>query len=195
MKTIEFEKFRKDWTNILESKFWDNFQKKQEELVMLYMFDFCSLHSDVRSNEYGHLFLCYNYEERKESENNILLKTIFKKLFGSNTNDKYLAYYKLQGNDDYREVLMSLFLLGNEIEDADLKNYLLQDNVRKHLDKFQKTGLNPDELLEKYINEIISEFKAIAIQTKDTIFENDILQKNSEKYMTLPFIKQDIQKN
>ena len=84
---------------------------------------------------------------------------------------------------------------GNEIEDADLKNYLLQNNVRKHLEKFQKTGLNPDELLEKYINEIISEFKVIAIQTKDTIFENDILQKNSEKYMTLPFITQDIQKN
>ena len=82
-----------------------------------------------------------------------------------------------------------------EIEDADLKYYLLQNNVRKHLEKFQKTGLNPDELLEKYINEIISEFKVIAIQTKDTIFENDILQKNSEKYMTLPFITQDIQKN
>lgn len=195
MKTVEFEKFRKDWTNLLESKFWDKFQKKQEELVMLYMFDFCSLHSDVRSDGYGHLFLCYNYEKRKESENNILLKTIFEKLFGNNTNDKYLAYYKLQSNDDYREVLMSLFLLGNEIEDADLKNYLLQNNVRKHLEKFQKTGLNPDELLEKYINEIISEFKVIAIQTKDTIFENDILQKNSEKYMTLPFITQDIQKN
>ena len=91
--------------------------------------------------------------------------------------------------------MVSPIRLGNEIEDADLKNYLLQNNVRKHLEKFQKTGLNPDELLEKYINEIISEFKVIAIQTKDTIFENDILQKNSEKYMTLPFITQDIQKN
>ena len=89
MKTVEFEKFKKEWTNLLESKFWNKFQNKQEQLVMLYMFDFCSLHSDVRSDEYGHLFLCYNYEKRKESENNILLENIFNKEFGKYTNKKY----------------------------------------------------------------------------------------------------------
>ncbi len=86
MKTIEFEKFKKGWTKRLESIFWDRFQKKQEELTMIYMFDFCSLNSDVRSDEFGHLFLCYNYEKRKESENNIILKNIFVKLFDKNTN-------------------------------------------------------------------------------------------------------------
>ena len=189
MKTVEFEKFKKEWTNLLESKFWNKFQNKQEQLVMLYMFDFCSLHSDVRSDEYGHLFLCYNYEKRKESENNILLENIFNKEFGKYTNKKYLAYYKLKSDDDYREILMALFLLGNEIEDAELKNYLFQNDVRKHFEEFQKTGLDSDQLLDIYINEIISEFEPIALRTKDAILENEILLKNSEKYWELSSLK------
>lgn len=186
MKTIEF---KKGWTKRLESIFWDRFQKKQEELTMIYMFDFCSLNSDVRSDEFGHLFLCYNYEKRKESENNIILKNIFVKLFDKNTNDKYLGYYKLKSEDDFREVLMAFFLIGNEIEDIELKNYLLQNNVRKHYEQFQKTGLDSDQLLDIYINEIISEFEPIALRTKDAIFENEILLKNSEKYWNLSSLK------
>lgn len=188
MKTIEFEKFKKNWTNRLESIFWRRFNDLQEELNMIYMFDFCSLNSDVRCDEFGRLFLCYTYEKRNESENNIILKNIFKKLFDDNKNAKYLAYYKLQCNDDYREVLMAIFLLENEIEDSELKNYLLQNNVKKHFDKLKKTGLDSDELLEKYIKEILSEFKIISLRTKDAIFENEILLKNSEKYCDLPFL-------
>ena len=188
MKTIEFEKFKKGWTKRLESIFWDRFQKKQEELTMIYMFDFCSLNSDVRSDEFGHLFLCYNYEKRKESENNIILKNIFVKLFDKNTNDKYLGYYKLKSEDDFREVLMAFFLIGNEIEDIELKNYLLQNNVRKHYEQFQKTGLDSDELLEKYINDIIAEFQIVALRTKNSIFENEVLAENSEKFLNFPFI-------
>ena len=189
MKTIEFEKFKKGWTKRLESIFWDRFQKKQEELTMIYMFDFCSLNSDVRSDEFGHLFLCYNYEKRKESENNIILKNIFVKLFDKNTNDKYLGYYKLKSEDDFREVLMAFFLIGNKIEDIELKNYLLQNNVRKHYEQFQKTGLDSDELLEKYINDIIAELKAVALRTKNVIFENENLLNNAKKFWNLPFIK------
>ncbi|WP_209390792.1 hypothetical protein [Chryseobacterium sp. RR2-3-20] len=189
MKTIEFEKFKKGWTKRLESIFWDRFQKKQEELTMIYMFDFCSLNSDVRSDEFGHLFLCYNYEKRKESENNIILKNIFVKLFDKNTNDKYLGYYKLKSEDDFREVLMAFFLIGNEIEDIELKNYLLQNNVRKHYEQFQKTGLDSDELLEKYINDIIAEFQIVALRTKNVIFENENLLNNAKKFWNLPFIK------
>lgn len=186
MGVVEFEKFKKNWTNRLESMFWDKFNKMQEELSMTYMFDFCSLNSDVRCDEFGRLFLCYNYEKRIESENNIILKNIFKKIFDDNTTAKYLAYYKLQNDNDYREVLMAIFLLGNAIEDPELKKYLLQNNVKKHFEKFQKTGLESDELLENYINEIISEFKVVALKTKDAIFENEILLKNSKKFWNLP---------
>lgn len=188
MNTTEFEKFKKGWTNRLDKMFWHKFQQKQEDLKLLYMFDFCSLDSEVRSDDFGHLFLCYNYEKRKECENNNLLKSIFLKLFGNNTNDKYIGYYKLQNDDDYREILMALFLLGNEIEDAELRNYLLQNNVRKHFDRFQKSGLDSDILLEKYIDEIIAEFKVVAMQTKDAIFENTILLNNSKKFWNLPFL-------
>ena len=84
---------------------------------------------------------------------------------------------------------MALFLLGNEIEDAELKNYLFQNDVRKHFEEFQKTGLDSDQLLDIYINEIISEFEPIALCTKDAIFENEILLKNSEKYWNLSSLK------
>lgn len=190
MKTFEFEKFRKNWINRLEKMFWEKFQKKDENISMSYMFDFCSLNSDVRSDEFGQLFLCYIYEKRKESENNILLKNIFLELFDENNNEKYLAFYKSQNNNNFREIMMALFLLGNEIEDIDLKNYLLQGNVKNHFLNFQKTGLNSDELLEKYIDGIITEFQMISLRTKNAIFENEILSKNSEKFWNLSSLKQ-----
>lgn len=188
MNTTEFEKFKKDWTNQLDKTFWYKFQQKQEDLVILYMFDFCSLDSDIRCDEFGHLFLCYNYKKRIESENNNLLKNIFSRLFGNNSNDKYIGYYKLSSDDDYREILMALFLLGNEIEDINLFNYLLQNNVRKHFDKFQKTGQDSDTLLDNYINDIIKEFEIVSTRTKNAIFENEALLKNSEKFKNLPFL-------
>ena len=46
------------------------------------------------------------------------IQNIFERLFGESKNDKYIAYYKLKSDDDYREVLMALFLIGNEIKDS-----------------------------------------------------------------------------
>lgn len=188
-KMKEFENFKQNWINRLDKMFWHKFHEKQEHLTMFYMFDFCSLSSDVRVDEFGHIFLCYNYEKTNESENNVLLKNIFERLFGESKNDKYIAYYKLKSDDDYREVLMALFLIGNEIKDSELQNNLLKNNVRKHIEKFQKTDLDSDELLEKYIDEIISELKAVALRTKNVIFENEYLLNNAKKFWNLPFIK------
>ena len=59
-----------------------------------------------------------------------------------------------------------------------------------HFQNFQKTGLNSDELLEKYIDGIITEFQMISLRTKNAIFENEILSKNSEKFWNLSSLKQ-----
>lgn len=188
MKNIGFNSFKKGWTNRLESIFWDKFRKKEKDLCMIYMFDFCSLKSDVRSDENGRLYLCYNYEQKDDSVNNILLKNIFQKLFGRSDKNEYLAYSKLKSNDDYREILMALFLLGNEIEDINLRNYLVDGNVSDYFIDFQKTGLDVEVLLENYIDGIIAEFQEVALKTKNAIFENEILLKNSEKFWNMPFL-------
>ena len=41
----------------------------------------------------------------------------------------------------------------------------------------------------KYIDEIISELKAVALRTKNVIFENEYLLNNAKKFWNLPFIK------
>ena len=110
-------------------------------------------------------------------------------MFKDNKNEKYIGYYKLQNNNDFRDVLMALFILGNDIEDTNLKQYLLQGNVKNFLSSFQKTGLDSDKLLDNYINDIINEFEIVSTRTKDSIFENAALLKNSEEFNNFPFLK------
>ena len=189
MKQIEIDKFKKQWTNKLVELFWYKLREKPNNLFLTFMFDFCSLNSEIKNDEFGQLFLCYNYEKTNDSENNILLQNIFSEIFKDNKNEKYIGYYKLQNNNDFRDVLMALFILGNDIEDTNLKQYLLQGNVKNFLSSFQKTGLDSDKLLDNYINDIINEFEIVSTRTKDSIFENAALLKNSEKFNNFPFLK------
>ena len=192
METEEYKKFKKGWIKRLETTFWEKLGDKCETLSLIYLFDFCSLHTEVRSDESGQIYLCYIYTKRNESENNLLLQKIFFQLYGTNRNEEYIGFYKLNNkNEDYRNVLLALFLLGNyeDIKDEELKNYLLRGNIKSIFENFQKTGLNADELLDIYINEIISELEPIALNTKNKIYQNKNLQVNSEKFLDFPFIK------
>ena len=47
-----------------------------------------------------------------------------------------------------------------------------------------------DGSVEKYIDGIITEFQMISLRTKNAIFENEILSKNSEKFWNLSSLKQ-----
>lgn len=185
MKTIEFDKFRKNWNKKLETIFWDKLRDKEPDLFLIYMFDFCNLNSDIKFDEMDQLYLCYDYEKTKESERNELLQSIFFEIFQGDQNDKYIGYYKSKRNDNFREVLMALFILGNDIDDIDLKNYLLKGNIENLLNSFQETGLDSELLLENYVNEISNEFKIIAYQTKDALFKDENLLKNSQKFLEL----------
>ncbi|MEG0697231.1 MAG: hypothetical protein RR447_08860 [Algoriella sp.] len=199
MTTQEKIKFRNSWDNHLEKRFWKKLNKRNENIELIYLFDFCSLKSEIRVDENGILHLCFLFEERtksgdrqidnERSTNIEILKNIFFKILENNRNEKYIGFYRFSKAENYKDVLRALFIIGNELDDSELQNFMLDDKTKIIYEKFKNSNFNVDEIFDFYINEIVQEFEGIAVKVKNEIFENQILKENSEKLLRFPFLK------
>lgn len=186
MEQSEKIKFKKKWDNYIEKKFWYEFKKRETHLFLHYPFNFGWLKSDVRWDLYGNLHLCYIYEERHvDILENQLLKNLFHSILNENSNEKYIGFYKCSKSENFRDVLRAILILGNEIEDSDLKNFMLYGKTNCIYKGFLKTKKTSDELFENYLDEIILELEIIALKVKNAIFENKKLAENINKMMQI----------
>lgn len=195
MNKQEKIKFKKSWDTHLEKKFWKELGEQSRNLKVIYPFSFCSLESEVRADENGILYLCFLFEERKKSGNvkidgerdiNFkILKDAFISIFGNNKNEKYVGFYQLSKKENFKNVLRALFMLGNEIDDEELKNFIIDEETKIIFEKLKNTILNVDELFENYVREVVDEFEMIAKKVSVEIYKNPIFVEFSESYLKM----------
>lgn len=195
MNKQEKIKFKKSWDNYLERRFWEKLSKQSRNLELIYPFSFCSLRSEIRYDENGMLYLCFLFEEREKSGNEKIdnersiniktLKDIFISIFDKDNNEKYIGFYRLSKKENFKDFLRALFILGNEIEDEELKDFLLDGETKIIFEKLKSTILNVDELFENYINEIVEEFEGVAIKVNEEIYKNFVFFEFADSFLKM----------
>lgn len=195
MDSLSNIKFKNLWDKNLEKRFWNKLNEHNGNIEHIYPFDFCSLKSEIRTNEKGVLHLCYILEERRKSgnekideERNLkieILKEIFFNIFGDERNEKYIGFYKFSKNENFRDVLRALFVLGNVIDDSELQNFMLDDETKIIYENFEKASNTSDELFEDNIKEIVAEFEKISLKVKTEIYKSHLFVKMSENFVEM----------
>lgn len=195
MDSLSNMKFKTLWDKNLEKRFWNKLNEHNGNIEHIYPFDFCSLKSEIRTNEKGVLHLCYILEKRRESGNEKInekrnmkieiLKGIFFNIFGDDRNEKYIGFYKFSKNENFRDVLRALFVLGNVIDDSELQNFMLDDKTKIIFENFEKVSNASDELFEDYIKEIVAEFEKISLKVKTEIYKSHLFVKMSENFVEM----------
>lgn len=195
MDSLSNIKFKTLWDKNLEKRFWNKLNEHNGNIEHIYPFDFCSLKSEIRTNEKGVLHLCYILEKRRESGNEKIdekrnmkieiLKEIFFNIFEDDRNEKYIGFYKFSKNENFRDVLRALFVLGNEIDDSELQNFMLDDKTKIIFENFEKVSNTSDELFEDYIKEIVAEFEKISLKVKTEIYKNHLFVKMTENFVEM----------
>lgn len=198
MEELEKIKFKNSWDNYLEKRFWKKVNELKGELNAIYLFDFGSLSCEIQADENGILYLCYIFDEREKSGNPLIdhprnenvksLQDIFFNTFPNCNHEKYLGYYAFSKNENYKNRLRAFFLLGNELKNLELKNFMLDKDTKIIYDTFKNSDIDADYIFDFYISEIIQEFENINKIIKHKIFENDGLKLSSEKMLSFPFI-------
>jgi len=184
----DYEKFKNNWEIKLQQMFWCLFEKKPQNLDVFYFFEFGTIKSDVRLDKNGKLYLCFIYEKRKTDDwklqnewdsNEKKLLDIFEKNFKENSNEKYIGFSKFSKNEDIRDVVWAILLLGNEndMEDKDIVEFLMNEKVKAIYENFKSQKLNADDALNFYISEIIYEFEEVSLKIKNEIFKVEIFRK------------------
>lgn len=199
----DYKRFKNNWETKLQQMFWDRFKKRDQNLNLFYFFKFGTLKSEVRLDKNANLYLCFIYEKRKKDDvklqnnwnsNEKKLFDIFEKNFKENCNQKYIGFSKFSKNEDVRDVLWAIFLLGNEndIENKDIVEFLMNEKVKANYENFTSKKLNSDDALDCYISEIIYEFEDIAFKIKNEIFDVEIFRKFIYNMVdNMPFLKRN----
>lgn len=196
-----YDKFKNNWETKLLQMFWYRFEKKAQNLDVFYFFEFGTIKSDARLGKNGSLYLCFIYDKRETDDFELqkkwksqekILMNIFKRRF-KDKNEKYLGFSKFSKDEDFRDVLWALFLLGNEndIEDNNLIEFLMSEKVKAIYENFRSQNLNADEAFDYYISEIVNEFERVALKLNEEIFRVKCFRDfSSQMVKNMPFLKE-----